>query len=427
MTAPSPGSERSAEFRAPLTLPGGNAPGLDTMAELPPGAAVPAWRVLRTVLLWAAEEPGDREALLESLPLLEWEEKLLTDTFDADLRLPLAVVVGELARGPQTVATRVSWACLCVADWALSHRASRTALGFAEAAALVSPDHPRYAWVAGRILRTFGRFKDSGLWLRRTIRVAIRSGDWEAHSRGLNSLGNTSLERGDYKDAVRILQKALAAAQRRRLRRFEGENLHDLFVAHYAMGEWSQAEHYAGRAFEIYRRLPHERLPILAHDIAFLWLNRGHFSRALTVLRVLLPMMRLPEDRLRALASTSRAAGACGDQEMFELAWSEGWQLAAEQAREARFAATALIEMALGASSLSRWDDAQQALGLALELAAQREEKDVLFRAETALSAVRSRRAAETTASAVGRANSPADALAQRMITSLASAASSAV
>jgi tetratricopeptide (TPR) repeat protein len=425
MTAPSPGSERSAEFRAPLTLPGGSTPGLDTMAELPPGAAVPTWRVLRTVLLWAAEEPDDREALLESLPLREWEEKLLTDTFDADLRLPLAVVVGELARGPQTVATRVSWACLCVADWALAHRASRTALGFAEAAALVSPDHPRYAWVAGRILRTFGRFKDSGLWLRRAVRIATRSGDWEAQSRGLNSLGGTWIDRGDYREARRLLLNALRSVQRRRVRSCEGETLHNLFVVHYALGEWSEAEKYARAAFDAYRP-GHERLPALAHDVAFFWLERGYFSRALTVLLALEPLLASNGDRLHLLASSARAAGAAGDPELFQRLWSDAWALVTSATDETRVAASALVELAVGASSLSRWDQAREALELAHELAKKRGEQDVVFRVETAMVAVRAQRTAETARSAPRNGSSVGDALARSVVASLASAVAKA-
>ncbi|HEX8691695.1 MAG TPA: tetratricopeptide repeat protein [Longimicrobium sp.] len=424
MTPPSP--ERPVEFRAPLSVPGGSVAGLEAVSELSADASVLVWRVLRSVLLWAAEDPYHRGALLDPESLREWEGRLLTESYAAELRMPLAVVVGELARGDQAGAGRISWACLCVTDWALARRATRTALAFAEAAALVSPEQPRYAWVAGRMLRTFGRLKESGQWLRRAVRVAVRTGDWEAHSKGLNSLGNTFLERGDYRDAARMLQAALRTARRRRLRVAEGENLHDLFVVHFALNDWAQAEDYARSAFEVYRQIHHERLPMLAHDVAYLWISRGYFARALAVLLALEPLMVTAEDRLRVLTSAGRAAGASGERETFEHLWSEAWPLANELGRQNRYSASALIELGLGASSLAQWDRAVQALDLALDVARERGEPDAAHRAEAALAAVRSERVAETVRRAATRSNSPGDALAQRMISSLTTASSAA-
>jgi tetratricopeptide (TPR) repeat protein len=421
MTPPSP--DRPSEFRAPLSVPGGSVAGLETVSELSADASVLVWRVLRSVLLWAAEDPAHRGSLLDPASLREWEERLLTESYAAELRMPLAVIVGELARGDQAGAGRISWACLCATDWALARRAPRTALAFAEAAALVSPEQPRYAWVAGRMLRTFGRLKESGQWLRRAVRIAVRTGDWEAHSKGLSSLGNTFLERGDYRDAARMLQAALRTARRRRLRAAEGENLHDLFVVHFAMNEWTQAEEYAREAFEVYQACRHDRLSILAHDIAFFWMNRGYFARSLSVFRGLLPLINSVEDRLRALASTARAAGACGEGEVFEEVWAEGWSIASDLGRDTRFAATALVEMGMGASSLGQWERAREALELAVSLAQHRGERDVAYRAETALAAVQSQRAAETARVAPRNGAAAGDVLARRVVASLSVAA----
>ena len=423
MTPSSPRPGRSSEHRTPVTLPAGSVSGLDAMAELPADAGVIAWRVLRTLLLWAAEDPDRRAALLDDAVMLEWEEKLLTQGFDPDLRMPLAVIVGELARGDQAAAGRISWSCLCAADWALARNAPRTALAFAEAAAVVSPDQPRYAWVAGRMLRTYGRFKDSSQWLRRAVRAAARSGDWEAQARSLNGLGKTSMHRGDLRDAARFLQVALRVARRRRMRQAEAENLHDLFVVHFEMNDWAQAEEHARAAFELYQQLRHHKLPMLVHDVAFLWINRGHFSRALDALRAVRPLMVHDEDRLRILSSAIRAAGALGEREYLGEMWAECWPLAMTLGNERRYAATALLQMGMGASSLSQWDRAREALEMAQSMAQLRGETDVVHRAEAALGAVQSQRAAETVASTPTGRNSPGDALASRMVSSLSSVA----
>jgi tetratricopeptide (TPR) repeat protein len=419
LTPPSPRPDRSSDHRTPVTLPPGIVSGLDTLAELPADASVIAWRVLRTLLLWAAEDPERRPALLDGPVMAEWEERLLTQSFDPDVRMPLAVIVAELARGEQAVAGRISWSCLCIADWALARRATRTALAFAEAAALVSPDQARYAWVAGRMLRTFGRFKDSSQWLQRAARAAARAGDWDAQAKSLNSLGNTSLHRGDLRDAARVLQVALRVARRRRMRQAEAENLHDLFVVHFEMDDWAQAEEHARAAFELYQQLRHDRLPMLVHDVAFFWINRGHFSRALDALRAVRPLMVSSEERLRILSSAIRAAGAVGERDFFGEMWAECWPLAMDLGNERRYAATALLQMGLGASSLGQWDRARDALDMAHEMARLRGEANVVHHVETALAAVNAERAAEPVRSTPTGRNSPGDVLASRMVSSL--------
>jgi tetratricopeptide (TPR) repeat protein len=269
------------------------------------------------------------------------------------------------------------------------------------------------------MLRTFGRFKDSSQWLRRAVRAAARAGDWEAQARSLNSLGNTSLHRGDLRDAVRFLQVALRVARRRRMRQAEAENLHDLFVVHFEMDDWAQAEEHARAAFELYQQLRHDRLPMLVHDVAFLWINRGHFSRALDALRAVRPLMVSNEERLRILSSAIRAAGAAGERDFFGEMWAECWPLAMDLGNERRYAATALLQMGLGASSLGQWDRARDALDMAHEMARLRGETNVVHHVETALAAVNAERAAEPVRSTPSGRNSPGDVLASRMVSSL--------
>ncbi|HYJ78400.1 MAG TPA: tetratricopeptide repeat protein, partial [Longimicrobiaceae bacterium] len=265
-------------------------------------------------------------------------------------------------------------------------------------------------------------FRESDRWLRRAVRLAARGGDWEAQSRGLNSLGTTSLHRGDYREAARLLQAALRTARRRGLRTSEAECLHDLFAVHYEMGDWAAAEEHARAAFDLYRRLGHPRLPMLAHDLAYLWVGRGHFARALRVLLALRALPAPPEDRLRVLSSAVRAAGAGGERALLEELWAETWPLVAQAASERRFA-SALVELGLGASSLGEWQRAAGALELALELARERGEADTAFRAEAALAAVRAGRSAETARSAPAGAGSPGEALAHSLVSALEAAA----
>jgi tetratricopeptide (TPR) repeat protein len=384
---------RNTDFTSPLTVPGGEVAGTEIVRELPPELALTVWQVLRSVLLWAAEVPAQRGDLFESRAMEQWEAELLQGTFDTELRYPLAVIVGELADPVAASPEQMAHACLCVTEWGLAHNATRTALAFTEAAALCRPDHPRYAWMAGRLLRTHGYRREAEQWIKRSVRVAGTRGDWEAQTLALNSLGNVFYEAGNYREAHHAQLQALRGARKHGFREREGEVLHDLFVVSWYLGDADSAEEYARRAFEIYKT-GHARLPALAHDVAFSWVERGHYGRALIVLRELPDFFVEPRERIRVLASAARAAGGCGNAHAFQEIYSEISALA-ENIEKTSGVAVALVEVALGATSLGWWDQAERTLERALRIATLRSESDVVIRAEAMLASVRGQRVAE--------------------------------
>jgi tetratricopeptide (TPR) repeat protein len=409
---------RSAEFTSPLTVPGGEVAGTEIVRELPPELALTVWQVLRTVLLWAAEIPAQRGDLFERRAMEQWERELLEGTFDPDVRCPLAVIVGEMAALEEASAEQMAHACLCVTEWGLAHNATRTALAFTEAAALCRPDHPRYAWMAGRLLRSHGYLREAEQWIKRSVRIASSRGDWEAQTLGLNSLGNVFYEQGNYPVSLRTLREGLRVARKHRLTQREGEILHDLFVVATWSGDLDRAEQYAREAFDIYRT-GHHRLAALAHDVAVLWMMRGHFSRALFVLQELPPYIHAPEERTRVYAVLARAAGACGQERLFTRAWEEAWSFFEDATAEKR-AAPDLVELGLGASSLRKWEMAESALERAIRIASVTGEADVRMRAESALQAVTGRRVAENERSQADARQVPAaDQLASGFLVSL--------
>lgn len=412
-------SLRSADFTSPLTIPGGEVAGTEIVRELPPELALTVWQTLRSVLMWAAEHPSHRGGLFERSAMVQWEVELLEGTFDSDLRYPLAVIVGELADAERATPQALARACLCVTDWGLAHGAVRTALGFIEAAALCWPDHPRYAWMAGRLLRAHGRLREAELWIKRSVRIAGTIGDWEAQTLGLNSLGNVLAEAGRYREAQQSQIQALRNVRKHGLRDRAGEVLHDLFIATGYVGNLDQAEEYARAALDHY--LPkHDRLTALAYDVAYLWIKRGEFARAFPVLVELSDHFREPHERVVVLASTARAAGACGDEDVFAKFSSEVSTLAAES-QTGRGVPYALYELGLGAASLGRWESAEQFLVRSEAAARLRGEADVIVKSEAALSSVRIRSSVEQTDLATARAKSQraTETLTRRFVLSL--------
>lgn len=417
------GHPRTAEFTGPLSIPGGEVAGAEIVRELGAEVSLAVWQTLRGVLMWAAETPEARPALFDAEAMRAWECELLVASWEPELRYPLAVLVGELAGDPTP--EPIARACLCVTDWALTREAWSTALAFAEAAALAWPEHPRYAWTVGRLLRKRGRLREAEQWIRRCIRVSVAAGDWEAQALGLNSLGNLFHKQGNYPESLRMLRDALRVARKHRLRERQGEILHDLCVLNMWAGELDRAEPLAMEAFCIYQP-GHHRLPALAHDVATLWLMRGHPRRAFSLLKELLDFFDEPEDRVRVAGALARAAGEIGQREAFGRAWLELWELAAIPF-VTQTAAAAMLEAALGASALAEWDLSEGALRQAMDVAAEVGEADVLVKAERALEAVRARVTPQSLRPAEPHRSAKSDTVAADLLASLHAAGTPAM
>lgn len=376
-----------------LVLRGGDAAWEVVLRELPDPAALPAWETLRCVRLWLAADPSRRAGLFRGGAQARRELELIHQTFDLDLVEPLSVLAGLLAEG-STEPGEVVWACLCVAEWANLRGARETGGLFAETAALAEPENPGLAFMVGRMARSRGDAFAAEHWLKRAAAVAWRVGEWEVYARSVNSLGNLRTEQGRLAEARHVLAKALRASRRHTLQTLQGEILHDLFAIAAHVGD-RNAEDLARQSFELYKVGGHPRLPALAHDIAYSWMSAGYFGRALSVLRVLPPHIQKPDERLRVLANTARAAGSCGQRQLYEQLWTDVWALANEHDFKSVLA-PALTELGLGASSLGEWSHAAEALKAAVEAARVVGDRSAIQRAEEALAAVRQCQGADT-------------------------------
>jgi tetratricopeptide (TPR) repeat protein len=383
------------DFVYPLTIRAPGAEGGVVLAEVRDRYALAVLRALRLVLAWS-RGPDLAAPVLRPGPLDRWEAELHAARIRKPLRMPLVALAAELRRPERADPQAVAQACFAICDWALGAGAEGTALLFAEAAALAWPTNARRAWIAGRMLRNRGRLREGELWLRRAARVAVWCADWETQDLALNSLGNLYLLQGAFPEARRYLSRALTLARRQNMKEREGAVAHDLCTVFTHLGEHSRAEELAVRAFHRYGD-GHPNLPRLAHDVVHLWILQGQFRLALLVLRALSPLLRLPHERLRVLASTARAAGGCGDGAAFEAAWTEAWELVRQPAAEVRATLSGvLIDLGYGAASFSDWERAIEALALGLDSARERGADDDAVEAETVLEIIRRHERVET-------------------------------
>ncbi|HEU0015398.1 MAG TPA: tetratricopeptide repeat protein, partial [Longimicrobium sp.] len=394
-SSPAPLPSAPLEFAYPVSIPAPEAQGAVIVREVPGPEGLLVLRAARLVLAWSAG-PEAAAPLLSGAA--QWEAELLMGDMDRALWAPLVTLAGELAAPAVAEPAEIARACLALSEWALEAGAEGTALLFAEAAALAWPEHPRYAWVAGKLLRQRGRPREAELWLKRAARVAVWCRDWETQDLALNSLGNLYSYQGRFPEAQQYLDQALNLARRRHLREREAAVSHDLLALCIWRGDLGRAQVFAARAFELYGA-GHPLLPRLAHDVAQLWNQQGKFALALPVLLALEAHMPTPVERLRVLACAARAAGGCGDRAAFARTWADAWRIADAQPDEVESVISGtMLDLGLGAASAGAWDLARQALTRCLAAAIRGAEHGCAAQAEAALEMVERHERAETQA-----------------------------
>ncbi|HET7228938.1 MAG TPA: tetratricopeptide repeat protein [Longimicrobium sp.] len=350
------------------------------------------WQVGRDVALWASFEPEQRGNLFEPGSEAALHALLRSTGVEVQLESPLMTLV-RMVGSPETArAEAVELACQYIAFWADGHGYGGTAVSFAQAAAMAVPYDAGAAYAVGRLARRRAEHSRAETWYRRSIALARQSGDWSSYALAFSGLGNLYMQRGNVPSARRFHLRALKAARRHSLRSIQGSAQHDLFVIAAGHNHLDEAERYARSAFESYG-LDHPRLPALAHDIAYFWLERGHFAPALTVFEALDPHMARHEDRLVALANIVRAAAGAGERRQFDQKFDEVWDALDRDDSTAK-AAEVLLELARGAAQLGETERAERAAERAVRTARARGESKELLTAESVLDSVRRTRGA---------------------------------
>jgi tetratricopeptide (TPR) repeat protein len=426
LAAPNPASRRVRRWRVPPPLTRGTEllEGADVLAELPNEAGLLLWRALRNVSLWSSAGPREQRELFASRA---WERRLAeiaTTELDPLLVQPLETLAGILADPAAAHREGVALACRRIAQWADARGAGATALAFTQAASLVCPHDPGLALEVGRLARRRAENSRSESWFRRAIMLGRQSADWETYALAYLGLGNLFKQRGNFPQARRAHVKGLRAARRKGHREIVGRAYHDLMTIEVESANGARAQEYAAAALRAYGA-GHLRLPVLAHDVAALWLMQGQFARALAVFEAVLPHFGNPSERLQVLGSRGRAAAAAGRREAFEDSWEQVRQAAAG-VPEAEGLSHALLNLAHGAATLGDWRRAEQAAARAGEIAERRGEGHVRLEVEAVLAATRACRAVESAPAAVPSGaceEEQADALAARLIAGVQSEA----
>jgi tetratricopeptide (TPR) repeat protein len=403
----------------PLTRGSESLEGMEILREVGGEVGVLLWQAYRNVMFWASTDQGERGRLFSAEAGRKRAAELAEARIPDELASPLSAFSEMLSAPDGTSGEVMAGACTGIARWADSEGYTNTALAFTQAASVASQRNARLALAVGQLARRRGELPRAETWFRHTVMVARQTGDWESYSRAYIALGNMLIRRGNFPGAHRMHIKALRAARRKGLQQIQGMALHDLFAIAIETGRKEQGEEYARQAFRAYGP-NHPSLPVLAHDVAYFWVEQGYFARALEVFQALETHLTTPQDRLSLTASIARAAAGSGDRDRFRRAWTQVVRLNKDSEVQG-VVPGCMLDLALGAASLGEWDRAESAAEEAYELATRSGQAKVRFRAESLMDAIRNGRQAEARQQA-SRSASPspkAETLANEFVRSL--------
>jgi hypothetical protein len=358
------------------------APGIEGLAvleEVPNGPGFALWHLLRAVNRWIATPAARREAMFAPEAGLRLRAEILSLGLDIEHEALLFDLVQVVETPGKLRADVLVRHLRRVSDWAGREQWPVTQRAFAEAAVQVTPRDAEPSVALARLLRDQGEYAAADAWYQHAVMLARQSGAWDFYVRAWIGRSKTAQRRGRMPAAWHAARKAQRAATRRGLRTLEAWALHDLFVLASAARDYRAAERYASLAARAYPK-GDPYLAVLVQDMAWLWMEEGDFARAKRVLVALIPhyVTARTAHPAHLWSSLARAAGATGDEALFDQAY-EAWSML----DKAMAPLEAQLDIARGALNLGRWDTAVAMASETRQTAMARGEHKAVFDSES--------------------------------------------
>jgi tetratricopeptide (TPR) repeat protein len=317
--------------------------------ENPGDGGVLLWLAVRDVILWANTPPERRANLFAPGAALRRREMVegaeLAPELEWSVRSLNRVVLDPGDADPESV--RLS--CVHISHWADGRGAGGTALWFAQAAVLVDPTSAQLAVDVGRLARRLDRPFQAETWLRRSVAIARRSGEWRVYAIAFVGLGDLLLARGDRDKARLAYMRAVRVARRNGLaeeHRYARIGLMGLALQE---GDDSAA---AALATHIRRAWNSDdsEYPTFALNYAELKLRQGGAAQAASILKELILRPLEPLKRLRTTSLLAYAAAKTGEKTTMVAAWDETERLIRGRGED-RASGVALLDLVRAAET----------------------------------------------------------------------------
>jgi tetratricopeptide (TPR) repeat protein len=327
------------------------------------------WHLLTDLETWSL---GARERLFRPGE----DAARLVESCPGPIR-PSVEVIARIWWTPAAASAReLADACAAMWEWAEQNELLEVALQFAERAARLQPTRSDRSSTAGRFCRLRSEPHRGTMWFRRALRIAQARKAYVEVAIAHLGLGNIESGLGRLHVAESHQRKAFKAALRAGKRSLAGSAYHDLLLLKIRMERYDEAWVHAKDALAAYKG-DHPRFPLLAHDIALLWMHLGHFSAAHLVFERVLALLKRPSDRMVVLANVARSAAACGDRLRYERAVREIIRYLEDGGIVTLFTRFYLAQAARTAGD---WKRAEYAAQKALEVAPEGEYRDRALR-----------------------------------------------
>lgn len=269
------------------------------------------WRTVRDVALWGATPPDARGDLFAEGSVKARVARLAAVELPPAIAASVDTIHGMLTLGDRADAEVLCVCCLEVAAWARRTGLAETAIAFAQAGAVASPEFGEAALHTGMYALRAGQVARAETWLRRAVGVSRHERNRPAYAAALVELGGVYEGRGNLDEAERFYVLGSRAARRYASRSVRMRAAHGRFRVANARGDTASAAQFALVAQGQYEPDAGGGRALLL-DLSRFWTDEGYPHRARAALRRLAPSLdRLPPAaRLVATALTARAAAA---------------------------------------------------------------------------------------------------------------------
>jgi tetratricopeptide (TPR) repeat protein len=302
--------------------------------------------------------------------------------------------LGSVASAPLSVSrAAVAAACREVVEWALAREHTQTAIEFAEAAAVVAPEDPAMANLAGRVTRNAGEYARAEVWFNRAIGYARERNDKVELTRAHLGKGILCQELGRVRCAMHHFNIGSRKARKQGIEWLAAEVQHDLMLLLTVRGRFGEAKKHAQLALRWYGKR-HARFPLFAADVALLMVLEGAYPLAVRLSKGALRHVSNPGARSVILALYLRALAGYGEVEAFDRL-RERVLRSLKDYREKE--AVVLWHLAAAERSAGRWEAAELTAQQAQEIALKRGDRETAGLATQLLLAIRGREPAPLT------------------------------
>jgi tetratricopeptide (TPR) repeat protein len=377
MRSSSHGQPRPSFLTAPLITGEESVEGASLLTEVSGPIGVLLWGTYRDTMAWLKTAPKKRPALFADG---SWRERRLAidqlSHVDEKVRAALLKLAGLSSDEGPANSEQVACASLALAAWADEHNLLATRLAFTQLAALAIPTNPKLTLETGKLARELALYPKAESWLRKAIRVARRTKDWDTYIWSYIALAVLYMRLGNHPASQALTERVLRTAKHHRLKGMEGLAYHQFFILEAQSKHPREAYGYAHQALAAYGN-SHPRLTALAHDVARFWVDQGHFARALCVFEAALGRVEHINEQAVVMANVAHAAAGAGAREKYEKARQHVLELIARMRGETAIAEVFAI-LAYADVYIGEFARADEATEIASATAIRRKETEVL-------------------------------------------------